>query len=536
MSEANFETPPSYTNWGLVLDGDVQQDTVSRGGYCTAQQLRFRRTPRLSDRAGSATSTAAAVAIRQANSSNSGHPYPGSVAVLDDWERSAVDLYREIRRHRSERPQQARNGAKLRDSTQAGRPLHTSEGSSPSPYAALMGTAFPQLLGGPFAPPVPAPADLAGDSTAGTPQLTSSSPLLLQYFLSIGYPLRLPYNTESAAASHSVALVAVAQETVAWFEDSGVAVENTAPSRIAAPLHRFSVRLLPDVVQQMVSAHRMMPATAAAWLLRVYVGLLTPWEAKEYSIQAEIMADHGCENGTLDPGMPPAFCMEGVWRWANAMCTAVYHLQTSTHPESETSLHESEKRSSDAVSSSGSDKTAPLQRMQSLASERRTEDVGWRLFALTVLQKTTTLILRGCFTTSTGDATNASQDSTSAEIKEERDARGGLKQDAVGAQSWSPQASETVMPPVPTTRVVVEGLVCFALLVRLHERFPKRGEMRHDAGGVHARTAATHVADAAQLMVEKHWEGHAQLAVQQLPHLPPHYHHLVHMMDFVLTN
>ncbi|CBZ23830.1 conserved hypothetical protein [Leishmania mexicana MHOM/GT/2001/U1103] len=535
MSGAPFETPPPFTNWGLVLDGDVQQDAVSRGGYCTTQQFHARQTPRLSARAGSGASTAATVAIRQANSSNSGHPNPGSAAALDDWERSAVDLYREIRRHRSEGPQQTRNGAKLRDSTQVRRRLDTSECSSPSPCAALMVTAFPQLLGGPFAAPGPAPANLACDSTAGTPQLPSSSPLLLQYFLSIGYPLRPPYNTEAAAASHSAALVAVAQETVAWFEDSGVAVENTAPRKTAAPLHRFGVRLLPDVVQQIVAAHQMTPATAAAWLLRVYVGLLAPWEAKEDSIQGAITADYGFENGPLDPGMPPAFCMEGVWRWANAMCTAVYHLQTSTRAARETSLHESEKRSSDALSSSGREKTVLPQGMQSLASEHRTDGVGWRLFALTVLQKTTTLILRGCFTTATVDATNASQDPISAEAQEQRVARGGLKQDTVGAQSSSPLESETIMPPVPTTRVAVEGLACFALLVRLHERFPKHGKMRHDAGGVHARAAATHVADATQAMVEKHWERHAQLAVQQLPHLPPHYHHLVHMMDFVLT-
>ncbi|GET90491.1 hypothetical protein, conserved [Leishmania tarentolae] len=536
MSGAPFETPLPFTSWGLVLDGDVQQNPVSRGGQYTSQGFQCRRTSRLSTRAAPGASTTATMAIRQESSSNSGHPKHDNVTVVDDWELSAVHLYREIRRHRSEGPKRTRKGAKLRDNMQAEACLDALECSSPSPYAVLMGTAFPQLLGGPFGPPEPTHVNLSCGSTADTPQLPSPSPLLLHYFLSIGYPLRVPHDTEAPAASRSAALVAVAQETAAWFEGNNVAVESMALSSLAAPFHRFSVRLLPDVTQQMVAAHRMTPATAAVWLLHVYVGLLAPWEAKERRIQGALMMDHGFENGSLDPGMPPAFCMEGVWRCANAMCAAVYQLQTSTRAVTETSHYENTKQSSDAVNSTGGEKGVRPQGVQSLASDRRTEDIAWKLFALIVLQKMTTLILRGCFNTATVGTTNSSQNPTSAEIGEERAPPRAPNEEAVGTRQCPPLASDTVTLPVPTTRVVVEGLACFALLVRLHKRFPRHGEMRHHAGGAHAHASATHVSGTAQAMVEKHWEAHAQLAVQQLPHLPPHYHHLVHLMDFVLTD
>ncbi|XP_010700804.1 hypothetical protein LPMP_292000 [Leishmania panamensis] len=536
MSGAPFETPSSFTNWGLVLDGDVRQDVVNRGGCSATQQLHLQRPPRQYPRAGSITSAATAATVRESISRNNYNTNHGSGTVLDDWERSAVGLYREIRRHRSEGSQPTRNGAKLRDGTHAKRRLDPSEYPSLPPYAALMGTAFPQLLGGPFAPPGLVPPNLACDSIEGAPQLSSSSPLLLEYFLSIGYPLRLSYNAEAAAASYSAALVAVAQKTVAWFNDSGVAVEDMAPSRIAAPAHRFGIRLLPDVLQQTVAAHRMTPATATAWLLRVYVGFLAPQEAKEHSIQAAIAADHGFESGPPDPGMPPAFCMEDIWRWASAMCAAVYQLQTNTRTVRETSFHRTEKLPSGTLSGSGGEKTVSQQATQSLASERRSDNVGWRLFALTVLQQTTTLILRGCFNTATVNPTTGSPDSSSAGTQGECAGRGGLKEDSMCEVPSSPLASEAILPPVPTTRVVVEGLACFAQLLRLHEKFPRHGKLRNDPGGVRACDAATHVAETAQEMVAKQWEGHAQLAVQQLPHLSPDYHHLVHMMDFVLTS
>ncbi|KAG5499068.1 hypothetical protein GH5_03770 [Leishmania sp. Ghana 2012 LV757] len=529
-----FEAPPPFTSWGLVLDGDVWHDALTNGTCSTTQQRSVRRPTRLPSRGGPVASIAAAVAVREADSSSGGRTDIDRGAVLDDWERSAVDLYREIRRHRREGAKRSRNGASMRDSAPAGSRLDASDAALPSPYSALMGTAFPHLLGGPLAPPGPVPPNLAYDCPAAPP-LPWSAPLLLHFFLAIGYPMRLPCSAETASASYSAALVAAAQETVAWFENSSAAVADTALSKIAGPVHRFGAHLLSDVAQQMVAAYRMTPATAAAWLLRVYVGLMAPHAAKEYDIQGSIAADHGFESSLPDPGLPPVFCMEGIWHWAYAMCAAVYHLQTSTRAARETSLHASEKSSESTVRDRPGEKTVPQQPMQALADDHFSSNVGWRLFALTVLQQTTTLILRGCFNTASGSATNASEDPTGSESWEKNAARAERKEDAVGTQSWSPVASETVLPAVPTSRVVVEGLACFALLVRLHERFPTQRELRHDTRCVHARAEAGHVAEAAQAMVEKHWEGHAQLAVRQLPHLPPHYHHLVHMMDFVLT-
>ncbi|KAG5473852.1 hypothetical protein LSCM1_04486 [Leishmania martiniquensis] len=518
MSGMSLEAPPPLTNWGLVLDGEVRHDTLNGGSCSAAQQSPKRRPARIAARDGSVTSCAVEGTLREVNARSRCRPDGSCGVVLDDWERSAIDLYREIRRHRGEGTKRPGNGVNSRESTQAGCLLDVSDNVLPSTYASLLGTAFSHLLGGPFSLPRQVPPSFASDNTAA-PLPPLSSPLLLHYFLSIGYPLRSPCRGGTASASYAAALVAAAEETAAWFEGSSVAVEDTALSRIAAPVHYFGAHLLPDVVQQMVAAHRMPPATAAVWLLRVYVRLLVPQEAKEYRTQGAIAAAHGFESDLPDPGLAPVFCMEGLWHWANAMCAAVYHLQTCAQPAIGAGLDESETLSCDSVRRRLSEKTVSQPPTQAFTGGHGSSHAEWRLFALTVLQQTTALLLRGCFNTAAAGVPDASPGAKCTETCEK---------DVVCAQSPSTLASETVMPAVPTSRVVVEGLACFALLVRLHARFPTQGELQRSSGSAHTRAEA-------QAMAEKHWEGHAQLAVRQLPHLPPHYHHLVHLMDFVLT-
>ncbi|KAG5490356.1 hypothetical protein JKF63_00476 [Porcisia hertigi] len=540
MNSAPFGMSQQFTSWGLVLDGDVRGDAGNSDGYSATQRRSLRWAPRLPARAISVASTAATSIIREANGSRNGDFASCSGAALDDWERSAVDLYREIRRHRIEGPQPMRSSAKLAGSADAEHSRDASEYAPQSQLAALMGTAFPQLLGGPLASRELGGLKSPSDNPAGSSpsSLLQSSPLLLQYFLSVGYPLRLTCNAKTPGTSYWAALLTAAQETVAWFEGSGVAAEGGAPSRIIAPVQCFGVHLLPDVVQQMVAAHRMMPMTAAAWLLRVYVGLLAPQEAKEYVTQGAIAADHGFESGPPDLEMPPAFCMEGIWRWANTLCDAVYQLQTSTRVAIEKEYDDGDRPPSDAIDKNNSNEgvaAASRQALQSSAGERCSDDVEWGLFARTVLQQTTALLLRGCFRTVTVDPHDASKSLSSAGAREEKLVGDKPEEAPVGKQSYSPLTSAVLMPPAPTTRVALEGLACFALRLRLHEQFPRLGKLRHDTRGTHTGAAAANDEETAQVMIAEHWDPHAQLAVRQLPHLPLHYHHLVPIIDFVLT-
>lgn len=444
-----------FTSWGLALDGDVQieagsshDDDVSSAVTHTAAAPHTEKPPvRTQSTAAAPQSKARFARVAQSD----------TTPRLEDWERAAVEVYRETRRYRGATPSRQGSGVPPDD-------------SALPRLAAFMATAFPQLL------------ERQTPAAPSAHEQLRSTPLLLQYFLQVGYPAR----AHGASATPAAALIATAAQTVSWFAAATTEGDAQRAEACAAPVHcRFPADLLPDVVQQTVVAHRMRPSTAASWLLRVFVGLLGPEEAREYRAHNAVLHGRGQPAAPPDPTVPVTVCVQGLRQWAVVLTRAVYQLQAGGH------VAPSKKAA--AAPTSGDDDSDP--------GSHADKGSDWHFISLVVLRPTVMLLLRGCLRDAHGDSVQ-----TSSVRAAEAD-------------------TEVLLPPTPATRVVVDGLARLALTLCQHAEFPSRASADAGVGG----------ADEQHDLARKHWVAYTQLAVQQLPRLPPHYSYLVPILDHVLS-
>lgn len=277
--QRGYQIPPPL-RWGLVVDGDVHA-----GPPCQSNTM---PTP-------SASTTHFPPRGKDTEANNSGRRSAAGPQktckrcatfplALDTWESTAVQLYRDIKRHHAEQrhmtsPHTAKSDLHRPTSRRCVSTPEAAQNDIPStfPDEMLLFSAFPQ------AESLPSSKAVAKKGIV----VPFYRPLLLQFFVQTHF---LPGDD--------------AQRTVWWCRSR----PSLAPS------------VLPDIIYRIISVGRHTVASAARWLLDVYLRLVTDVAVVEDFAKDSSNQSHHCSTCSYKT-------FQTQWLWASSVATAAQQLQ-----------------------------------------------------------------------------------------------------------------------------------------------------------------------------------------------------------------
>ncbi|KPI86274.1 hypothetical protein ABL78_4657 [Leptomonas seymouri] len=551
----------SFCNWKLTLDGAAYQNSCSnscRGSAKMPSQGQRTRAERLPQRVPPLPRTAARErhgAPQQQQQQQSSDPLS-----LTPWEAKAVQVYRGLRRSRQCVITALTSATSDKGVTSQRSSLkdHVREGPRDASEELAVALSIVPMLVSAFPSSVrrnQCHKNMVSSPDTSNPLSALPQALVLQYFLHIGYPLQVTRAGPALGAlngaggrcqAYTTLLITAAEHVVRWFHSGGLT--EHAPGACAPP-RTLSLDLLPDVVKQMVVAHHMSVHTAALWVVRVYVGLMTS-EGDRYVEEQHRL--YGKSRSAVPAWPLSPTCLENIHLLAETMRDAVYRLQGNVLPmvhlderatcqglngslgakeDDEGGHYSIDNNRAPGVGEDGAVRTSP-----SKASAEREE---WKYFHLLVLQQAFSL-LRGCL----ADPTHASEHCTKGPCSHHNGAE-SLR----SVQLEAPTADLVALrPSVSTSYTVLEGLVRLVYSMRikydlyasarLYRRTDREGKSAFftptRARGIFPQWPELSSEKRVMHVLEKQWVAFAEAAVRDLGDLVLNYLRFVPLLTAAL--